>query len=208
MKAQLYFIYDCLCPWSYAATRLVSEIDAQLADKVELVLLNNCRYENGELPSLKQAKQVEEISEIQLSQAFKNAISQPQASTLTANLMAWASRKAPGQALPLLQAIQHQWFEQGQLISEPEHLQELISKLKLSPPAKTLKTVQPSKDAAFDINEADSIAELTHTAAIPALLLAMGDNLVLLNHNYYLNQPAAIVDAVKLELNNAWANGR
>lgn len=202
MKAQLYFIYDCLCPWSYSATRLINAVNTQLSEQVELILLNDCRYENGELPSLKQVKQVEEISEMALSTKYKSAIEKPQASTLTANLMAWASRKANDKALPLLNAIQKRWFEQGLAISEPEDLELIFNDLKLSPPAKALKTDQPSKDAGFDLGEIESISEIINTTAIPALLLAIGDNLVLLNHNYYLNQPEAIIDAVKLELKN------
>lgn len=38
------------------------------------------------------------------------------------------------------------------------------------------------------------------TKAIPALLLAVNDNLTLLNHNMYLLEPKAIVEAIKSEL--------
>ena len=38
------------------------------------------------------------------------------------------------------------------------------------------------------------------TQAIPALLLAIDDELILLNHNFYLTQPEAVVEAVKIEL--------
>lgn len=200
MKAQLYFIYDCLCPWSYTATRLINAVDEQLGAQVETMLLNECRYENGELPSLAQVKQAEEISEFQFSNAYKAAIDTPQASTVTANLMAWVTRKATDKALPLLNAIQKRWFEQGLAINDADDLESVFNELKLSPPAKALKTAQPSKDAAYDLAEIESISEFTQTTAIPALLLAVGDNLILLSHNYYLNQPEAIVNAIKLEL--------
>jgi hypothetical protein len=40
------------------------------------------------------------------------------------------------------------------------------------------------------------------TKAIPALLLAIDERLILLNHNFYLKHPKAIVEAIDLELAN------
>ena len=42
--------------------------------------------------------------------------------------------------------------------------------------------------------------EIIGTPAIPALMLAIDDNLILLNHNLYLKDPTTIVEAINLEI--------
>jgi len=59
-----------------------------------------------------------------------------------------------------------------------------------------------TKDAEFAIHDIFEIQEIIGTQAIPAMLLACNENLVLLNHNLYLESPESIIDAVKLELEN------
>ena len=53
----------------------------------------------------------------------------------------------------------------------------------------------------MQLEEIFSLQEIINTEAIPALLLAVNDQLILLNHSFYLTQPETIVEAVQLELN-------
>ncbi len=98
-------------------------------------------------------------------------------------------------------ALQKSHFEQGNKLNIQADLDEIISELKLSPPAKVFKSDKLSKDALIQLEEIFSLQEIIDTEAIPALLLAVDDQLILLNHNFYLMQPQAIVEAVQLELN-------
>jgi len=50
------------------------------------------------------------------------------------------------------------------------------------------------------VHEVFALQDIIATKAIPALLLAIDDNLILLNHNFYLNEPEAIVEAIKIEI--------
>ena len=103
--------------------------------------------------------------------------------------------------MPLLNAIQKSHFDQGNPLSSQPDFDEIIAVLKLSPPAKVFKSDKLSKDTLVQLEEVFSLQEIINTEAIPALLLAVDDQLILLNHNFYLTQPSAIVDAVQLELN-------
>ena len=114
--------------------------------------------------------------------------------------MAWAQAKAPKQALPLLNALQAQHFVQGNELTQEADVEEIISQLKLSPPAKVYKTDKLSKDAEAVVHDVFSLQDIIGTQAIPALLLAIDDELILLNHNFYLQQPEAIIEAIELEL--------
>ena len=58
-----------------------------------------------------------------------------------------------------------------------------------------------TKDAERIFHEIVELQNIIGTEAIPALLLAVGDNLILLNHNHYLATPSSIVEGIKLELN-------
>jgi protein-disulfide isomerase-like protein with CxxC motif len=55
-------------------------------------------------------------------------------------------------------------------------------------------------DAEAQINEIYALQEIIETQAIPALLLAVNNDLILLNHNLYLSNPDAIIDGIQLEL--------
>jgi len=115
--------------------------------------------------------------------------------------MTWAQLKTPELALPLLNAIQEAHFTQGNSLGKKDDFEKIITELKLSPPAKVLKSDKLSKDAQELVEEVYALQEIIATQAIPALLLAIGDELILLNHNFYLTQPNAIIEAVQLELN-------
>jgi protein-disulfide isomerase-like protein with CxxC motif len=202
VKAQLFFIYDCLCPWSYAVTPLVAQVAQSLTKDVEIIYLNNAYFGGTDSPSKKQLKQVEQLSKITFANGYYNLVDKNHDSTLSANVMAWAARKEPNKTLPLLMALQEKLFQAGQPLNL-DTVTETLDQLKLFAPSKALKENNLSKDAQFDLGEIDEIQEIIGTRAIPALLLAVGDNLILLNHNLYLLQPQAIVEAINIELNKA-----
>jgi len=98
--------------------------------------------------------------------------------------------------------LQYAHFVLGNELTDQESVNDIIDELKLSPPAKCLQSNKLTKDAEFAIHDIFEIQEIIGTQAIPAMLLACNENLVLLNHNLYLESPESIIDAVKLELEN------
>lgn len=202
-SVQLFFLYDSHCPWSFAATPLVNEIH-KAYPQITLHLwhsaffssLNNVEAQFND----KDINDVEQLANIRFSSDYRNALTQKVDSTLSANIMSWAQLKAPNLALPLLNAIQEAHFCQGSSLKSQDEFASIVAKLKLSPPAKVFKSDKLSKDAQGLVQEVFDLQEIIATEAIPALLLAIGDELILLNHNYYLTQPEAIVEAVTIEL--------
>lgn len=199
MSAELFFIYDSHCPWSYATTPLVEAIH-QAFPEIELHLWHCARYEGDEQISHKTLDQVEQDSTITFTSNYKAQLNNAVDSTNAANILAWVANKMPSNTLPLLTAIQQQHFEQGNSLKATEDFDNVIKEFKLSPPAKVLKSDKFTKDAEFTFAHIEEIQEVIGTQAIPALLLAVNDDLVLLNHNLYLKDPRAIVEAVKQEL--------
>lgn len=204
ISAQLFFLYDSHCPWSYVATQLVNEINKAFPN-ITINLWHTAFFDgkNDDAHSNKinELKEVEKLANIQFSSDYKDQLTQKKNSILAANLMTWAQHKTPKLALNLLNALQKAHFEQGNKLANQTELTEIIGELKLSPPAKIFKNDKLSKDALVQLEEIYSLQEFINTEAIPALLLAVDDQLILLNHNFYLTQPEAIVEAVQLELN-------
>jgi protein-disulfide isomerase-like protein with CxxC motif len=204
IPAQLFFLYDSHCPWSYVATKLVNEIN-QAFPSITLNLWHAAFFDgkNDETKSNKisEIKEVEKLADMRFSNDYQKLLEQSKSSILAANIMTWAQNKTPNLALPLLNALQKAHFEQGNKLANQEDLDSIIDELKLSPPAKVFKNDKLSKDALIQLEEIYSLQEIMNTEAIPALLLAVDDQLILLNHNFYLAQPSAIVEAVELELN-------
>ena len=204
VPAHLFFIYDSHCPWSYVTTKLVNEINNAFPD-ITLNLWHTAFFDgkSAEATSTKtnKIKEVEKVANIHFSSEYQKNLEQKKNSILSANLMTWAQHKTPSLALPLLNALQKAHFEQGNELTTQEDLNEIISELKLSPPAKVFRSDKLSKDTLIQREEIFSLQEIIDTEAIPALLLAIDDQLILLNHNFYLIQPHAIVEAVQLELN-------
>ncbi len=201
MAAELFFIYDTHCPWSYATTPLVNKVKQSLP-KVS-VNLWHCGYfsdADGKV-NKEQLKQVNELSTVSFSPAYLNNIDSNKDSTLCANLMTWAANKTPQQALTLLNTLQTAHFTDGNELTSTEELTAIINKLKLSPPSKVLNNTKLTNDAETQIHEVYALQEIIKTQAIPALLLAINNDLILLNHNLYLSNPDAIVEAIQLELN-------
>lgn len=199
MNAELIFIYDTHCPWSYATSALVEEIANAFPD-MKLNLWHCGYFQGDQAVDETQIKNVEADSNIRFTQNYKKALPNEPDSTMAANLTAWANNKANHQAIKLIKTIQKAHFENGLPMDSKAELSDIATQLKMSPPAKVFKNDMFSKDAEFIIQDIFDLQEVIGTQSIPALLLAFDDNLVLLNHNLYLKEPSAIVEAVKLEL--------
>lgn len=202
-SAQLFFLYDNHCPWSYVVTPLINEITSAFPD-IELHLWHAAFFDGKNDHSARRKNEelnnVEELANIEFSNAYKKTLEQGANSTLSANLMTWAQNKTPNLALPLLNALQQAHFEQGNKLTKQSDFDDIIASLKISPPAKVFKD-KLNKDVLVQLEDVYSLQEIINTEAIPALLLAIDDELILLSHNFYLTEPKAIVDAVQLELN-------
>jgi protein-disulfide isomerase-like protein with CxxC motif len=55
-------------------------------------------------------------------------------------------------------------------------------------------------DAAAQVHEVYALQDIIETQAIPALLLAINDNLILLDHSLYLQNTEKFIDAINAEL--------
>ena len=199
MSTELFFIYDTHCPWSYATTSLVKEIANAFPD-INLNLWHSAHYEGDEKVSRKTVDAVEDDAGIEFTNEYIKTINIEKDSTLSANLLSWVSQKVPHLTLELLQAIQKEHFEQGTAFTHENDFQSIIEALKLSPPGKVFKEGKIAKEAEFTLQEIYDFRELIGTKAIPALLIAHNENLTLLQHNLYLQDPSAIIEAVELEI--------
>jgi len=200
MNVELFYLYDTHCPWSYATTALVNEVATALPE-IKINLLHCARYDGEEGIESSTIEMVQQDSNKAFGQSYLANYSLAKDSTIAANLMTWAQLKTPHQALALLNDIQNSHFQQANEFNNEQAFTDIISKHKLSPPSKIYNIKKFTKDVEATLAEADEFQDIIATTAIPALLLAVGDNLVLLNHNLYLKSPKAIVDAIKLELN-------
>ncbi|WP_286272334.1 thioredoxin domain-containing protein [Thalassotalea hakodatensis] len=199
MSAEIFFIYDSHCPWSYAASPLLAEI-AKARNDITIHTLHCAYYHGDNAVDAAKLKDIESLSTVTFSDAYKQQCEQRQDSTLIANLMSWVEQKAQGKALNLLANLQEQHFKHGNALSSEQDVKPTIDTLKLSPPAKSLRASKLCKEAEYAIGDIDEIQQIIGTQAIPALLLAVDDELILLNHNLYIGQPKKIVDAIAIEL--------
>ncbi len=210
IPTQLFFLYDNHCPWSYVVTPLINEISKAFPE-IELHLWHTAFFDgksdnNANRKSLELDK-VEKLANISFSTAYQKTLEKNTNSTLSANLMTWAQNKTPDLALALLNALQQAHFEQGNNLATQSDFDDIIATLKISPPAKVFKE-KLNNDVLVQLEEIFALQELIETEAIPALLLAIDDELILLNHNFYLIEPKAIIDAVQLEFNKHHLNSK
>lgn len=199
MSAELYFIYDSHCPWSYAATNLINEV-AKALPNIKINFWHGAYFDGEEVVNAQQTLAVKRASPITFGQPYLANQAQAKDSTLAANLLAWADQKAPRSCLALLNALQAAHFQQGNALTHADDVLPICEKLKLSPPSKALTNAKFTKEAESNIQNMLDLQDLIGTRAIPALLLAIDDNLILLNHNLYLASPSSIVEAISLEL--------
>ena len=200
MNVELFYLFDSHCPWSYATTAIVNEAATAFPD-MKVHLLHCARYDGDEGINDELLDAVKSDSDIKFSDAYVNNLSKAKDSTIAANLLSWTQYKAHKKALSLLNDLHQAHFLHGNELTSKDDFQAIIDRLKLSPPEKIFNIDKLSKDAESVLMEIEEFQEIIGTNAIPAILLAVDDNLVLLNHNLYLKSPKAIVDAIKLELN-------
>ncbi|WP_371189101.1 protein-disulfide isomerase [Thalassotalea maritima] len=198
MNAELFFIYDSHCPWSYAASALIEAIDKQYPDMPKH-LWHIAHYDGSDSAGKKQVEKVAEQSVAHFGMDYIRDAEHSQDATMAANFLAWTANKQPHQSVKVLCELQRQHFVDNVPFTDKADFDALCQKFKLSPPGKVFKD-SLSRDAEYALSEIEEIQEVIQTKAFPALLLAVDDNLVLLNHNLYLTNPKAIVDAVALEL--------
>ena len=202
MTAELFFIYDSHCPWSYAATPLVNAVSKYIPELP--INLWHCAYfsdaDNDNVISKQQIKQVRALSAVNFSPTYIENLTVIKDSTLCANLMTWAAVKTPTQALSLLNTLQSAHFGGGNTLSSEEALMDIITEYKLSIPAKVFNQKKLTTDAAAQVHEVYALQEIIETQAIPALLLAINDDLILLDHSVYLQNTANFIDAINSEL--------
>ena len=199
MTMELFFIYDTHCPWSYAATPLVNEV-SKVFPQIDIHLWHNAYYDGETCIAKSDIDEVIKLSDAEFGQAYLDNLTNKKDSTFAANLMTWAQNKEPQLALTILNNLQRFHFDLGNELDTKESLQEVIRELKLSPPSKILKTEKLTSDAELVVHEIFALQEVIQTKAIPALLLAIGDELILFNHNFYLDNPKGIIKAIELEV--------
>jgi protein-disulfide isomerase-like protein with CxxC motif len=136
----------------------------------------------------------------EFGQTYLDNLDHNKDSTYAANLMTWVQNKEPEQALTILNNLQRFHFNLGNELDTKESMEALIKNLKLSPPSKILKNDKLTNDAEAVVHEIFALQDVIQTKAIPALLLAINDELILFNHNLYLDNPKDILGAVKLEI--------
>jgi putative protein-disulfide isomerase len=203
MSAELFFIYDSHCPWSYAATPVVNAV-SQFLPQINLNLWHCAYFSDADATSTittSQLTEVKALSTVNFSPLYINELSKAIDSTLCANLMTWATNKTSQQALSLLNALQAAHFTEGNPLNIQADLDNIVNEFKLSVPTKIFNKTKLTTDAAAQVHEIYALQDIIGTQAIPALLLAINDELILLNHNLYLKDPTEVINAIKLELN-------
>jgi len=198
MSSELYFIYDSHCPWSYAATPLVVTLDEAFPE-MEVHAWHCANYDGSNSVGFNTIKAVEKVSDVTFSQEYVRFADSPKSSIISANLLTWIATKQSDKLLPVLQAMQHAHFVEGNSLGLKIDFNELAEELKLSVPNKVYKE-ELSKDATFTLSDISDLQEFMGTTAFPALLLVHNDNAVLLNHAEYLDDPKALVAYVKKQL--------
>jgi protein-disulfide isomerase-like protein with CxxC motif len=199
MTMELFFIYDTHCPWSYATTPLLNEI-SKAFPQIDIFLWHNAYYDGETKIDQNAINEVVKASGAEFGQTYLDNLDHNKDSTYAANLMTWVQNKEPKQALTILNNLQRFHFNLGNELDTKESMEALIKNLKLSPPSKILKNDKLTNDAEAVVHEIFALQDVIQTKAIPALLLAINDELILFNHNLYLDNPKDILGAVKLEI--------
>jgi protein-disulfide isomerase-like protein with CxxC motif len=198
MSAELFFIYDSHCPWSYATTPLVNALE-QAFPEIEIHLSHCAHYVGKDSAGHEQMDSAAKQSVVKFGREYVRFVDSPKNSTLVANFMAWLQHKQAEKALSVLNALQKAHFVEGNPFTNKHDFNQIVEQFKLSPPNKIFKD-ELSNEAEYCLSDIGEIQEFIGTNAFPALLLTVGEKAVLLNHYLYLEKPEAIVEAVQLEL--------
>lgn len=201
MTPELFFIYDSHCPWSYASTALVNEIEKSCPEMV-IHLWHCAHYDGSDCAGHAQVDSVSKQSAVKFGKQYIRFADSPKNATMTANFMTWLQNKQPEKALTVLNAFQTAHFIEGNPLTCKHDFNHIIEQFKLSPPNKIFKE-ELSNEAQYALSDIHEVQEFMKTTAFPALLLTVGDKAVLLDHSLYLKKPEMIVRAVKEALAQA-----
>ncbi len=201
MTPELFFIYDSHCPWSYAATALVNEIEKSYPEMV-IHLWHCAHYDGSDGVGHANVENVSKQSVVKFGKEYMRFTDSPKNAAMAANFMTWVQNKQPEKALTVLNALQKAHFIEGNPLTSKHDFNQIIEQFKLSPPNKIFKA-ELSQEAQYILSDIHELQEFMTTTAFPALLLTVGDNAVLLNHSLYLKKPETIVRAVKEVLVNS-----
>ncbi|WP_193755517.1 protein-disulfide isomerase [Psychromonas sp. psych-6C06] len=194
MHPELYFIYDSHCPWSYATSPLVKALSESFTE-MEIHHWHCAHYNGTDSAGFLQIKEVEKQSAQQFGQEHMRYADSPKDSTMTANFMAWLQSKQPEKVLPVLEALQHAHFIEGNPFGCKNDFKGLIDTFKLSPSNKVFNETL-SNEAQYQQSDIQELQAFMQTSAFPALLLTYGDNAILLEHARYLKKPQDLVKEV------------
>lgn len=198
MSSELFFIYDSHCPWSYAATPLVVALQEAFPE-MEVNAWHCANYDGGSSVGFNTIKAVESESHVEFSNEYVRFADSPKNSIMCANLLTWLATKQADKLFPVLQAIQHAHFVEGNSLGKKIDFNHLAEDFKLSIPNKVFKE-ELSQDALFVLSDISDLQGFMGTVSLPALLLVHNDSAVLLNHAQYLHDPQALVADVKKTL--------
>lgn len=160
----------------------------------------HCAYYDGsDCAGLQQMNAVAKQSRVKFTEQYKRFADSPKNSAMAANLMAWLQNKQPEKVLQVLIALQKAHFIEGNPLTCKHDFSTIIEQFKLSPPNKLFRA-ELSHEAEYSLADIAELQDFIGTTAFPALLLAVDDRMILLDHSLYLAKPETIVNAVKKEL--------
>jgi len=136
-NAELFYIYDSHCPWSYASTVLVEKVLSAFPS-ITLRAMHVGYYDGDNKVSPTTITAVRELSQVTFGANYIDTLNYAKDSTLAANLMAWVQNKSAKSAFELLTKLQYAHFVLGNELTDQESVNDIIDELKLSPPAKCL----------------------------------------------------------------------
>lgn len=198
MSSELFFIYDSHCPWSYATTPLVVALQDAFPE-MDVNAWHCANYDGGNAVGFNTIKAVESESDVEFSNEYVRFVDSPKSSVMCANLLTWLATKQADKLLPVLQAIQHEHFVEGNSLGKKIDFNQIAETFKLSVPNKVFKE-ELNKDALFVLSDISDLQAFMGTVSFPALLLVHNDSAVLLNHAQYLRDPQALVADVAKKL--------
>ncbi|PKH02814.1 protein-disulfide isomerase [Psychromonas sp. MB-3u-54] len=198
MTPELFFIYDSHCPWSYASTALLNEIEKSCPE-MTIHLWHCAHYDGSDRVGHEKMDRVAKESVVKFGQQYKRFVDSPKNAIMTANFMAWLQNKQPEKELGVLNALQKAHFIEGNPFGCKHDFNEIVEQFKLSPPNKIFKD-ELSSESEYTLSDISEVQEFMKTTDFPALLLIVDEKAVLLNHSLYLSKPEAIIEAIKQEL--------
>jgi protein-disulfide isomerase-like protein with CxxC motif len=198
MTPELFFIYDSHCPWSYASTALVNEIEKAYPE-MTIHLWHCAHYDGSDCAGHDNMVRVEKDSVVKFGKDYRRFVDSPKNSLMTANFMSWLQNKQPDKVLAVLNALQKAHFIEGNPLGCKFDFNDISEQFKLSPPNKIFKG-ELTNESEYTLSDIHEIQEFIKTTAFPALLLTVDEKAVLLNHSLYLAKPKAMIEAIKQEL--------